>query len=363
MKLKRIHIIIISSVIVVLLSTNISTLVLLVNKASEAKNVPIIIWKDEDFESYGFPGKGTADSPYIIKKFEIITDSNIGIHIARTTKYFIIRDCFVQAGQNGILIEDVAGGTAKIENNICSNNGQNGIAITGSSESLVSKNLCENNGDIGIYIQSSSTTSLLENTCSSNNYGLSIVFSENSVLTENTCSENQEFGFYCLDSSNVLFERNNILGNDLGFVVHETEFLTIKENYFSQNNLGLDLSACSNCKINNNIFSKNNFEGIILFGSFYCEIYLNSFQESSGYAIFILNEMYISRENIIHHNAFQYDKLDESALAYDEGTANIWYSETSMEGNYWKDWSGFGTYSIDGPAGAVDLYPLLTNPL
>ena len=28
-----------------------------------------------------------------------------------------------------------------------------------------------------------------------------------------------------------------------------------------------------------------------------------------------------------------------------------------QEGNYWSDWSGYGSYQIDGEANAADLYP------
>lgn len=36
--------------------------------------------------------------------------------------------------------------------------------------------------------------------------------------------------------------------------------------------------------------------------------------------------------------------------------------DLSMEGNYWSNYLG-GNYSIDGPSGSQDLYPLLVNPL
>jgi len=36
----------------------------------------------------------------------------------------------------------------------------------------------------------------------------------------------------------------------------------------------------------------------------------------------------------------------------------LWYDSATLEGNFWSDWSGIGSYSIDGSASSEDLYPL-----
>ncbi|MHA2085859.1 MAG: hypothetical protein ACW992_11310, partial [Candidatus Thorarchaeota archaeon] len=43
---------------------------------------------------------------------------------------------------------------------------------------------------------------------------------------------------------------------------------------------------------------------------------------------------------------------------FDEGRNNTWYDATTEEGNWWSDYSGSGTYIIDGPSNSADQYPI-----
>ncbi len=63
---------------------------------------PIEITSDSDFEV--FPGTGTEIDPYVIEGYNITTTSTRGISIRGTTKYFTIRNCYVDAEENGIHI-------------------------------------------------------------------------------------------------------------------------------------------------------------------------------------------------------------------------------------------------------------------
>jgi hypothetical protein len=63
--------------------------------------------------------------------------------------------------------------------------------------------------------------------------------------------------------------------------------------------------------------------------------------------------------NIIHHNDFITNGQNTSQ-ACDNGMNNQWYDETVLEGNYWSDYSGNGSYLIAGSAGASDPYPSLS---
>ena len=47
--------------------------------------------------------------------------------------------------------------------------------------------------------------------------------------------------------------------------------------------------------------------------------------------------------------------------ARDTGVGNVWYDVSTMEGNFWSDWSGYGTYSIEGSAENEDIYPMLVE--
>ncbi len=50
---------------------------------------------NEDFKTQGWPGKGTAESPYIIENLSIAVSVKTAIKIADTDAYFIIRNCLI----------------------------------------------------------------------------------------------------------------------------------------------------------------------------------------------------------------------------------------------------------------------------
>jgi len=99
----------------------------------------------------------------------------------------------------------------------------------------------------------------------------------------------------------------------------------------------------------------NNYWGILFHHSIYCAIINNLLQENEGYGLELI---YDSHNNNIHHNAFVDNNLGGTSQAYDDCNTNYWYDSATQEGNYWSDWSGTGSYSIDGDADSVDLYPL-----
>ncbi len=136
--------------------------------SSLTPHAPISITSDSDFEV--FPGSGTEVDPYIIEGYNITTTSDEGIYISGTTKYFIVRNCYVDAEDYGIYIYDVADGTATVINNTCSNNNGYGIYLRYSGSSMVTNNTCSDN-DWGIVLSSSISSTVINNTCSNNDWG------------------------------------------------------------------------------------------------------------------------------------------------------------------------------------------------
>jgi nitrous oxidase accessory protein NosD len=81
-------------------------------------------------------------------------------------------------------------------------------------------------------------------------------------------------------------------------------------------------------------------------------------------------------ENVIHHNRFidngikprEQEKIYSQAR--DFGIDNIWYEESTKEGNFWSDLKKI-PYLIDGSANSTDPYPinflidtyLITHPM
>ena len=270
----------------------------------------IEITSDGNFTDYGFPGTGTVEDPYVIEGYNITTTSNVGIYITDTTKYFTVRNCYVDAEEYGIYIDDVVDGKLTVINNTCSNNNQ------------------------GIYLYYSGSTTVANNTCSNNNFGISLEDSANSTVTNNTCSNNNQ-GIYLYQSEDSKVVNNNCNNNIYGIHLHRSSFCVLSYNLLQENEgYGVCLSQISWGNIKYNL--------LIL-------------QENEGYGEY---SPYSCDNNLIHHNNFVDNNLGGTSQGYDDGQNNYWYDIETLEGNYWSDWSGRGSYSIACGAGSEDLYPL-----
>ncbi len=294
---------------------------------------PISITSDSNFTYYSFLGSGTVDYPYLIDGYNITTTDFRGISITDTTKHFVISNCYVDATYYGIYIVDVAYGTASVINNTCSNNNDYGILLWSSDSSTVANNTCSNNGIDGIYLLSSDSSTVSNNTCSNNNdYGIELSGSGSSTVSNNTCSNNGYNGIY-IDSS----------GSS-----------TVSNNTCNYNSKGIDFMSSDSSTVSNNTCN-NNWVGIWFVYSDFCNITYNLLQENEIYGVYLVDNSY---NNNIHHNTFVDNHVEVLSQAKDGGANNYWYDTETLEGNYWDDWSGTGSYSIDGTAGAIDLYPL-----
>ena len=215
----------------VVLALSIFTTVYLVVIRNKKVDETVIIWGDRDFKAYNFPGKGTADDPYIIENYNIDTTSARGIYITDTTKHFIIRNCVIKAANTAIYISNAAEGTVSIINNECNDNGFYGIYIVDSPSSLLINNFCENN--------------LRAN-------GISIIESPNSNLTGNYCFNNT--------GQNEL-EVN--LGN--GIFITQSDNTTVKTNFCSDNNgHGIVLHKSITSEVRNNELDCNGVSGLFI---------------------------------------------------------------------------------------------------
>ena len=194
-------------------------------------------------------------------------------------------------------------------NNICENNSENGIYVFDSYYITLSENICNNNTKDGIYAQNSNDTLLINNECGYNTNGITLYNSSIAFIINNTCNNNENYGIYLTsEDSPVLVFR--VLGIRLSTS---------------------DLSIIS----------------------------YNRLIENEGYGIYLE----LANNNLIFNNTFIDNNLGGSSQAYDKGIGNTWYNSATSEGNYWNDWSGTGSYSIDGAANSLDLYPLTEIPI
>ncbi|MHA2029186.1 MAG: right-handed parallel beta-helix repeat-containing protein [Candidatus Kariarchaeaceae archaeon] len=301
---------------------------------------PIRINSDSDFTSDNgiIGGSGTETDPYIIQGWNITTSGEWpgvnGIFIAGTTAYFVIRNCWIATGYtngasstSGIRLALIAPGSAVIENNYFSNN-YAGILLQRSSNNSIVNNTAIDNIH-GIYLWRSSNNSIVNNTAIDNRNGIYLELSSNNSIVNNTAIDNIR-GIFLRFSSNYNSMVNNIVNSNFYgiWLFDSSNYNSIVNNAVSFNSGGIIIYMSSNYNsIVNNIVNSNANFGIHLEG--------------------------FANDNIIYHNSFF------NSEAFDYSTNNIWYSSTLMEGNWWGDYSGSTSYyTISGPAGALDLYPL-----
>ncbi|MFW9853061.1 MAG: nitrous oxide reductase family maturation protein NosD [Candidatus Thorarchaeota archaeon] len=300
--------------------------------ASLTPHLPFFITHDDNFTHYGFSGFGNKTHPYIIEDYSITSSDAYGIYIENTTKFFIIRNCYIDAGEIGIYILDIADGTASILKNICKNN-EVGIKLIDTSQAILANNTCTNN-EFGIRLYRSPDAKITSNICKNN--GFHGIYFENClspVLINNTCSNNKICGTLLYASFGTCFLNNTCSDNNLN---------------------GLYLDATMNAHIINNTFERNIRYGIELYISDYCFITYNALLENNLYGLYLQSG---SDNNVIHHNTFHFNNLGGTSQAYDDGNNNQFYEIATNQGNYWSNYLS-GSYSIDGSSNSVDPYPL-----
>ena len=147
-------------------SPNSSRINISVSMINKIHHEPFTIISDADFVTYGFPGSGTEEAPYIIENYNINSESGTsGIFITGTTSYFIIKNCFFEHETIGIEIREIAPYTAIISDNTC-------IGSTDLSISILTE------GSKGFLIRN--------NTCSSLGQGIRLIWSNSMIIKDNT---------------------------------------------------------------------------------------------------------------------------------------------------------------------------------
>ena len=148
-------------------------------------------------------GTGTMLDPYIIENWNITVISGSGIFIHDTSAHFIIRNCWIDAGEGNsapdydgsIYIKNIADGTAKIENNVCSHS-RVGIFLRLSNNNTLTDNTCINNVD-GFFLWESNNNTVVRNECYSNTgAGISLYLSNSNSFVDNICNLNSNAGMY-----------------------------------------------------------------------------------------------------------------------------------------------------------------------
>lgn len=155
-------------------------------------------------------------------------------------------------------------------------------------------------------------------------------------------------------------------GDGAGIVVWGAQNCTIVENSCVNLSQGIHLNEAGRCYIASNNITDNNYQGINIRYSHFNTITDNLIADSSQHGVALVGT---SNHNVIHHNNFLDNSKEDTyridgeprgaltSQGFDEGYNNTWCDITKEEGNWWSDYSGSGSYAIDGPSNSVDQYP------
>ena len=330
----------------------------------------IEIHSDDEFSKYSSSGIGTMDDPYILTNYTL-TGQFYGFSIHSTTKHFVITNCTIEICYEGINLENVATGTAKIfRNNITYDDcwvwetgPHAGITIYSSPEVNISNNIITSAGYEGIVIEDSKKCYIYNNTVSGHNQGIILEYSDSSIINRNTLFHNTE-AILCFDSHFVNVTNNICRDNEVsGISIMGSNFAKIRNNICYNNNwitwynYGIILDTSDNCTVTNSTVS-NCYQGIYVLSSSYCQIFNNRLENNSVYGTAVIGAYKVAQLNTIYLNSFIDNNINGSSQALDNGTSNYWYNSETDQGNFWSDWNGTGVYRISGTANTSDIYPL-----
>ncbi len=281
-------------------------------------HAPIRIANDTALAATAVSGDGTAATPYILEGWYINSTRQDAIAITRTTRHFIIRDCWVEAHgwsylydyYYGIHIWNITTATVTVENNFCQAS-YAGIYLTDVPFSVIINNTCYNNiKGLGL---DRSPNSVVANNVNIQNYvtGITVGDSGNVTVINNTCDYNGEEGIYFYQTEAPMIVNNNCSFNDDGIFLSNTsggmmvgnvyyknyyngvktilcEALTVVNNTCHNNENGFYLSSSDLLTIENNICSSNEENGIILRSSQYATVAQNHLSHNNQTGIFLL---------------------------------------------------------------------------
>ena len=236
-----------------------------------------------------------------------------------------------------------------------------GILIQYSFNDTLSGNTIYNSTTFGIGLSDSNSTTLHSNTIydcySVISNGINLENSNNNTLYSNTVYDISHDGIYLGNSNNNTLYSNtvyNISNNGICLGDSNNNILYNNTSYdSSQNGINLENSSY-NTLYSNTIFNSSRY-GIYQYRSDNNIINYNIVYNHTDYGLYI---EYTSDHNTVNWNNFLNNSYSFSgrAQALDRGTTN------NISYNYWHDYIGTGTYSIDGDANNLDPFPQL-NPI
>jgi parallel beta-helix repeat protein len=254
-------------------------------------------------------------------------DGTYGIYVYRsgiTTTNITIKNCIL-SGWAVAGIKMYNGTNNQIINSTFNSNAHGIYLVLNSNNTIINSTFLNNYG-IGIYFDYSSNNNIIISSTFLNNF-LGIYLSSycnNNIIINSTFNFNGA-GINLDSSSNNQIINSTFLNNDEGIGLSRSSNNQIINSTFLNNYGGIDLSRSSNNNtIINSIFLNNDDDGVTLESSDYNKfenIYLSSFEDSSGNGIFYISgSNYNNITNITIANAsasgFYIDFSNNNTISY-----------------------------------------------
>jgi len=246
--------------------------------------------------------------------------------------------------------------------------------IIASSNNVTIRNGTFDDGDRGVQIGFSTNCTIINSTANGNTVGIWLYQSEFCNVINCTIEDNTERGVSAYSNLNFSLKESTLRGNDyytvllfgsqnakvisnyivdnLGDGIHipaECNGSEIINNTICGNRRGIHISS-HKLVIHANFIAHNIWANVYVWSIYNVEITNNTIIGSASKGIFLEG---MCESNQIHYNKIGWN-LDGNID--DSNTQSNWDDGLSL-GNYWDDYTGIGTYSIQGSAGSVDNLP------
>ena len=145
------------------------------------------------------------------------------------------------------------------------------------------------------------------------------------------------------------------ISGDGGAILIETRNCTIMENRCFNWAQGIHLNEASQCMISKNNVSDSTYQGINIRYSNNNTIINNRIINCAQHGLAFVgtsrfnkayNNTFLNNGNVAEYLIDGQRNGTLSSQAYDEGTDNVWHDISSKTGNFWSDYSGYGSYAM-----------------